>query len=123
MSFILDALKKSENDRQRQSGPALFEVRVAPPRSRFPMLAVVIVSLLVVNLAVVAWIMMRKTAAAAVPPAPAAAATAPLTPQAAPVSQPAAPAQPPQAYAPKDSPPPATSQLAYNGAPPAAGVN
>ena len=34
MSFILDALKKSENDRQRQSGPALFEVRVAPPRTR-----------------------------------------------------------------------------------------
>ena len=30
MSFILDALKKSENDRQRQSGPAIFEVRVPP---------------------------------------------------------------------------------------------
>src|SRR5205823_4881514 len=31
MSFILDALKKSESDRQRRSGPALFEVKVAPP--------------------------------------------------------------------------------------------
>ena len=29
MSFILDALKKSESDRQRQSAPALFEVKVA----------------------------------------------------------------------------------------------
>src|SRR4051812_9252014 len=69
MSFILDALKKSENDRQRQSGPALFEVRVAPPRSKLPLLAIVIVSLLVVNLGVVGWIMLRKPAAAAVPTA------------------------------------------------------
>src|SRR6478735_2536969 len=67
MSFILDALKKSENDRQRQSGPALFEVRVPPPRSKFPLLAVSIVSLLVVNLGVVAWLMLRKPASAAVP--------------------------------------------------------
>ena len=40
MSFILDALKKSENDRQRQSAPALFEVKVAAPRRRFPLWAV-----------------------------------------------------------------------------------
>jgi len=32
MSFILDALKKSETDRQRQATPALFEVKVAAPR-------------------------------------------------------------------------------------------
>jgi hypothetical protein len=32
MSFIVDALKKSETDRQRQSVPALFEVKVAAPR-------------------------------------------------------------------------------------------
>ena len=36
MSFILDALKKSETDRQRQHTPALFEVKVAAPRRRFP---------------------------------------------------------------------------------------
>jgi len=72
MSFILDALKKSENDRQRQTGPALFEVRVAPPKSKFPILAVSIVSLLVVNLGVVGWLMLRKPAVAAVPPAAAA---------------------------------------------------
>ena len=40
MSFILDALKKSETDRQRASAPALFEVKVATPRlekvGRFP---------------------------------------------------------------------------------------
>src|SRR5215471_4653891 len=94
MSFILDALKKSENDRQRQSGPALFEVRVAPPRSKLPMLAIIIVSLLVVNLGVVAWIMLRKPAAAAVP----AAATGTPAAQAPVGAQPAGAGQP-QPYA------------------------
>ena len=59
MSFILDALKKSESDRQRKSGPALFEVRVAPPRTRLPMWAIAIALLLVVNLGVVMWMLLR----------------------------------------------------------------
>ncbi len=46
MSFILDALKKSESDRQRQSGPALFEVKVAPPRRALPVWAIAIAVLL-----------------------------------------------------------------------------
>jgi general secretion pathway protein B len=62
MSFILDALKKSESDRQRQNGPALFEVKVAPPRTRLPLWAVAIAALLVVNLAIVMWMMMRHPA-------------------------------------------------------------
>jgi general secretion pathway protein B len=62
MSFILDALKKSESDRQRQSGPALFEVKVAPPRSRLPLWAVAIGLLLTVNLAIVAWMVLRRPA-------------------------------------------------------------
>lgn len=119
MSFILDALKKSENDRQRQSGPALFEVRVAPPRSKLPLLAIVIVSLLVVNLGVVGWIMLRKPAAAAVPPPPAAATAPAVTP--APVNaqqSPPAPApspgvaQNPQADM---QPPPNMPPQGYNG--------
>jgi general secretion pathway protein B len=98
MSFILDALKKSENDRQRQSGPALFEVRVAPPKSKFPILAVSIVSLLVVNLGVVGWLMLRKPAVAAVPD--------PAVP-----SQAGAPGvQPQQTVAPAVIPPPAPTQ-------------
>ena len=83
MSFILDALKKSESDRQRQSGPALFEVRVAPPRTRLPLWAVAIALLLVVNLGVAMWMLLRHQAhspgsapSAAAPP-PAAAASAP----------------------------------------------
>jgi len=62
MSFILDALKKSESDRQRQSGPALFEVRVAPPRTRLPLWAIAIALLLLVNLGIVMWMLMRHQA-------------------------------------------------------------
>jgi len=74
MSFILDALKKSESDRQRQSGPALFEVKVAAPRSALPPWAIAIALLFVANLAVVAWLLLRHGApaagvAAAAPPA------------------------------------------------------
>src|ERR1700716_830189 len=75
MSFILDALKKSESDRQRQSGPALFEVKVAPPKSRFPVWAIAIVALLVVNMIIVGWMLLRRashledTTAANTPPA------------------------------------------------------
>lgn len=104
MSFILDALKKSENDRQRQSGPALFEVRVAPTRSKLPSWAIALVGLLVVNLAVIGWLLFRRPATAAVPQTPAVAATpapAPAvtpTPQAAP--PPTAQYAPPPAGAP-----------------------
>lgn len=114
MSFILDALKKSENDRQRQSGPAFFEVRVAPPRSRFPSWAIALVGLLVVNLAVIGWLMFRKPATAATPPmqadttATAPVQTAPLAPP--PVAQ--VPAPPPTGYPQQGSlqqPPPAQS--------------
>jgi general secretion pathway protein B len=63
MSFILDALKKSESDRQRQSGPALFEVRVAPPRNSLPLWAVGLGVLLAVNLVIVAWVLLRRPAA------------------------------------------------------------
>src|ERR1700730_11910206 len=62
MSFILDALKKSESDRQRQSGPALFEVKVAAPRSRLPLWAIAIAGLLAVNLAIVMWMLWRHPA-------------------------------------------------------------
>jgi general secretion pathway protein B len=75
MSFILDALKKSETDRQRQNGPALFEVRVTPPRNGLPLWAIGLAALLGVNLVIVAWVLLRRPAAADV----AATTTAPLT--------------------------------------------
>ena len=76
MSFILDALKKSENDRQRQSSPALFEVKVAAPRRKYPLWAAGLAVLLAVNMLALVWVLMRHTdqpaVQAAVAPAPAA---------------------------------------------------
>ncbi len=119
MSFILDALKKSENDRQRQSGPALFEVRVAPPRSRFPPWAIAVAALLVINLSVIGWLMLRKPAAAASPSAeaanvPAVPAQSAPTPIAAPASAPISGQAPPVAATqnPQGSPPALAQNLA-----------
>src|SRR5579864_5462976 len=81
MSFILDALKKSETDRQRQGGPALFEVKVAAPRSALPPWAIAIAVLFAANLGVVMWLLLRHTAQPAVDhPPPAAAAPQALAP-------------------------------------------
>jgi general secretion pathway protein B len=98
MSFILDALKKSESDRQRQGGPALFEVKVAAPRHALPSWAVAVAVLFVANLAVVGWLLLRRTAIPAEsPPPPAPVARAQAGP---------APAQPaPAAAAPAVTPP------------------
>ena len=77
MSFILDALKKSENARQRQAGPALFEVRVAPPRRGLPIWAIVIGILLLINGTVLAWMLLRRPAARPGPVVPATVRAAP----------------------------------------------
>jgi hypothetical protein len=63
MSFILDALKKSENERQRQGGPALFEVKVAAPPPRFPVWAIALGALLAVNLLVLGGILLWRSGA------------------------------------------------------------
>jgi general secretion pathway protein B len=81
MSFILDALKKSETDRQRQNGPALFEVKVAPPRNGLPLWAIGLAVLLAVNLVIVAWVLLRRPATAEVATAaPAQASSSPPQP-------------------------------------------
>jgi general secretion pathway protein B len=61
MSFILDALKKSESERQRQSGPALLEMRIAPPTRALPAWAMVVGALLIVSVAVLAWVALHPT--------------------------------------------------------------
>src|ERR1700737_1132708 len=93
MSFILDALKKSESDRQRHRGPALFEVKAPAPRTRLPWWAIAIAGLLAVNLAIVMWMLWRHpaprsadTGAGAVPAGPQAAGA--TTPAPAPASVP-----------------------------------
>jgi general secretion pathway protein B len=60
MSFILDALKKSENERQRQVGPSLADVQVRRRRSDKPWWVVAVAALLVVNLGVLLVVLTRN---------------------------------------------------------------
>jgi general secretion pathway protein B len=101
MSFILDALKKSENDRQRQSAPALFEVKVAQPRRRFPLWAAGLAVLLGVNILVLLWFVLREPAASIVTTSAGAAPS--QTPAAAPTGMVTVPAT--STYIPANAPP------------------
>jgi general secretion pathway protein B len=92
MSFILDALKKSEAERQRQAGPALLEMRVVPPRRGLPLWAVGLGLLLLVNLGVLAWLSLRPGSAATANSAATAPAAAPLAGPAVPAASAPAPA-------------------------------
>jgi Type II secretion system protein B len=84
MSFILDALKKAESERSRKSGPVLMDVRIAAPRRRLPGWAWVLGSVLLANLLVLAWLLLRTPTSNTVAPAPVIAATPPAAvPQAA----------------------------------------
>jgi general secretion pathway protein B len=65
MSFILDALKKSELERQRQTTPGLIDVGPAAPRSGLPPWAWVIGALLAINLVVLGYVLLRRGAALA----------------------------------------------------------
>lgn len=83
MSFILDALKKSESERQRQSGPALLEMRIVRPARALPAWAMVVGALLIVSVAVLAWMALRPaTQRAYNAPQPATAAAQPRAPEA-----------------------------------------
>lgn len=75
MSFILDALKKSENERQRKVGPSLADVHVRPAETNRPWWAYAIAALLLINLGVLIVALARNHAA--VQPQTPAAASAP----------------------------------------------
>jgi general secretion pathway protein B len=60
MSFILDALKKSEAERQRQAGPTLLEVRITRPRRRYPIWAAIVGALLGINAVVLVVFLLHK---------------------------------------------------------------
>lgn len=81
MSFILDALRKSEHERQRQTGPALADVPVAQPKQRSNVWATAAIALLVVNLVAIGVLLLRKASrepvAAPVATAPSGAQTPP----------------------------------------------
>ena len=59
MSFILDALRKSEIERQRQSGPSIAEFPVAREDRRLPIALIAIGALLALNVAVVVYFLLR----------------------------------------------------------------
>ena len=84
MSFILDALKKSENQRQRHIGPSLADVQVRRRESNRPWWVLAVAALLVINLGVLLAVLTRnngasgndRAAAATLTPQPASAAAA-----------------------------------------------
>ena len=63
MSFILDALKKSEIERQRQSVPGLMDARSRERRKRLPVWAVVLAVLLGINLLALVFVLWHRNAA------------------------------------------------------------
>lgn len=93
MSFVLDALRKSEHERQRQLGPGIAELPVARPARRPPWALVAIGLLVVLNVAVLAVLLLREAPPAVLPAANQAASppppAAPAAP-AAPATEPAA---------------------------------
>jgi general secretion pathway protein B len=66
MSFILDALKKSELDRQRQAMPGLIDVPVATRKRRLPLWALLLGGLLLVNIGVITVLLLRGIGAKSV---------------------------------------------------------
>jgi general secretion pathway protein B len=59
MSFILDALKKSESERQRQSIPGLVDSGFVRTRPRLPMWVIALCALLAINLIVLLFVLAR----------------------------------------------------------------
>jgi general secretion pathway protein B len=92
MSFILDALKKSETERQRQAVPGLMEARLTGRRNRLPIWAVALGILLAANVVVLAVMLIRSNSARTVATADTAATAAPANTAAIPVSAPHSPA-------------------------------
>jgi general secretion pathway protein B len=113
MSFILDALKKSENERQRADAPALYEMKMAPPRRGVAVWLVVLAGLLVINVIVLSVVLLRGNHSAV--PQPEANTAAPAAPTAAPAPAAAtalttpAPSYAPAQTAPLPSPPAMTA--------------
>src|SRR5258708_1068119 len=66
MSFILDALKKSEIERQRQSMPGLIDTPSALRRGRLPLWAMLLGGLLAINMVALIFVLLRNGTPASV---------------------------------------------------------
>lgn len=114
MSFILEALRKSEHERQRKIGPSLADVQIRPQRSEKPWWAFAVGALLLINLAVLLVVLIRGGDAKQTE---APAQTETLSPPAAtpaPTRNTAVAATPPPAYSPRptSSPSPLAAEAA-----------
>jgi general secretion pathway protein B len=78
MSFILDALKKSENERQLQAGPSFVDIKSAPRASRPPTLWIAIGVLLTINVIILGIFLGRRGNLSSEPIPTAAAPTTPV---------------------------------------------
>jgi general secretion pathway protein B len=105
MSFILDALKKSELERQRQTIPGLMDSGAAPARTRFPRWAAALLALLAVNLAVLVVVLTRAGGSAAHVETPAAHAETPAVHAETPVVSSVPAAAPAEHFSPMDAAP------------------
>jgi general secretion pathway protein B len=113
MSFILDALKKAESERNRRVAPVLMDARIAPPRRGLPGWVWALSAVLLVNLGLLAWLLLRA------PPQQAAVAVTDTTPAAPPVTADAGPVPPlPTPAAPVTPLPPPPAELPTLGAAP-----
>lgn len=113
MSFILDALRKSEHARQKTSGPGLAEIPVAVSQRRTNAWAIAAIALIVVNLlAVGVWLVRRADTARAPAAATAAAEPASAPHQAAGDTVGSTRAQPPVTNAPAPTNAPASRDSA-----------
>lgn len=113
MSFILEALKKSENARQRQSGPGFAGLPEKTETRRSNVWPWIIGALLVINAIIVSVILLRdkpeRVAAPEVSPPPSATATTPAPAAMQPADQASAPSAAPPARAEPARPEPAST--------------
>jgi general secretion pathway protein B len=101
MSFILDALKKSEIERQRQSQPGFMDSPTAQRRSRLPLWAMLLGALLAINIVVLAVMLLRNGAPPPASPPKRHTEPAPLAEDKAPAADHFSPLGPAPVYAPE----------------------
>lgn len=114
MSFILDALRKSENERQRGIGPSFADIKSAGNSRRPPILWIAIGLLLTINVGALTVLLVRRAetaqpaappvAAAVTPAAPRPTAPAPAAPMPAAIASPLPAAAAPSAATVEDAP-------------------
>ena len=69
MSFILDALKKSESERHRAAVPGLAATTIVRRESRLPMVLAIVATLLLLNVGILFFLLRRESPPVVPPPA------------------------------------------------------